>query len=59
MPYLTKLRDDGGDTHLVLLQREIEPGTLIDTDGLTSNYVVIETTRYLDTRGKDFSLTVE
>ena len=45
--------------HLVLLQREIEPGTLIDTDGLTSNYVVVEATKFVDTRGKDFSVTVE
>ena len=59
MPFLTKIHEVGGTAIIeLLLQRELAPGTVIDTDGLTSPYVVVESALFVETRGKDFSLTV-
>ena len=37
---------------------ELAPGTVLDTDGLSAPYVVVESALFVETRGKDFSLTV-
>src|SRR5439155_179426 len=59
MPFLTKIHEVGGTAIIeLLLQRELAPGTVIDTDGLTSPYVVVESALFVETRGKDFSLMV-
>lgn len=55
MPFLTKLEDTNGDVHLVLLQRKLKRGTRLDTDGLGPNYIV-RATKYVATRGKDYSV---
>lgn len=55
MPFLTKLEDTNGDAHLVLLQRKLKKGTVLDTSGLGPNYVV-RATKWIATRGKDYSV---
>jgi len=59
MPFLTKIHEVGGSAIIeLLLQRELEPGTVLDTDGLTAPYVVVDSALFVETRGKDFSLSV-
>ena len=53
MPYLTKLEDTNGDVYLVLFQRELQPGTILD--GIYTNFKV-KATKFVDARGKDFAM---
>src|SRR5256885_16054852 len=48
MPYLTKIHEVGGTSIIeLLLQRELAPGTVLDTDGLTTPYVVVESVKFI------------